>query len=67
VEYLLSPEVETRLAACPSAQIPLNPKVQVPPRVQSPRTVKAMQVDFDAAAAQWEAAAEFLRDTFAGG
>jgi hypothetical protein len=24
-------------------------------------------VDFDAAAAQWEAAAEFLRDTFAGG
>jgi len=67
VEYLLSPEVETRLAAGPSAQIPLNPKVEVPSRVQSPRTVKAMQVDFDAAAAQWDAAAEFLRDTFAGG
>ena len=30
VDYLLSPEVESTLAAGPSAQIPLNPNVQCP-------------------------------------
>jgi iron(III) transport system substrate-binding protein len=65
VEYLLSPEVEAKLAAGPSAQIPLHAAVEVKPRVETPRTVKPMQVDFQAAAAKWDEAARFLRDEFA--
>ena len=67
VEYLLSPEVEAKLAAGRSAQIPLNPNVKAKVRVQTPQTVKPMQVDFQQAAEKWDAAAEFLRDEFAGG
>jgi len=32
--------------------------------VETPRTVKAMQVDFAAAAKQWDAAAEFIERQF---
>jgi iron(III) transport system substrate-binding protein len=67
VDYLLSSEVESRLAAGPSAQVPLNPSVQAKVRVETPRTIRAMQVDFEAAAAKWDAAAQFLRDRFTGG
>jgi iron(III) transport system substrate-binding protein len=67
VDYLLSPGVETMLAAGPSAQIPLNPNVQAPDRVKTPKTVRPMQVDFDAAAEKWETVAKFLQDEFAGG
>jgi iron(III) transport system substrate-binding protein len=66
VDYLLSPEVETRLAEGGSAQIPLNPEVDVEVRVATPRTVKAMQIDFTRAAERWNTAAEFLRDKFTG-
>ncbi len=66
VDYLLSPEVETMLAAGPSAQIPLNPKVHVPNRIKTPGTIRAMKVDFDAAAEKWETVAKFLQDEFAG-
>jgi len=76
VDYLLSPPVEKRLAAGPSAQIPLNPEVcESTPgespgakyRVETPRTVKPMQIDFRDAAAHWDTAAKFLRDEFTGG
>ena len=41
VDYLLSPEVESRLAAGPSAQIPLNPKVESPATAcKTPRTIQ---------------------------
>jgi iron(III) transport system substrate-binding protein len=64
--YLLSPEVETALAEGPSAQIPLNPKVEASAKVETPRTVHAMQVDFEKAASLWETTvAPFLADTFA--
>ena len=66
VDYLLSPSVEEKLALGPSAQIPLNPAVNVPPRVETPRTVKAMRVDFEAAADEWNKAAQFVRDEFLG-
>jgi len=66
VDYLLSPEVEKKLAAGPSAQIPLNPEVDAEVRVETPQTVKAMPVDFEAAAERWDAAYEFLRDEFSG-
>jgi iron(III) transport system substrate-binding protein len=67
VDYLLSPEVEAQLAAGPSAQIPLNPAVEAPVRVETPRTKRPMQVDFEAAAAKWDTAAEYLRERFTGG
>ncbi len=67
VDYLLSSEVESRLARGPSAQIPLNRKVTTKPRVETPATVKAMQVDFAAAAEKWEQASEFIRDQFTTG
>ncbi|MEN6495407.1 MAG: extracellular solute-binding protein [Thermoguttaceae bacterium] len=66
VDYLLSPEVEARLAAGPSAQISLNPAVKAnTSRVATPQSIKAMAVDFPAAAEKWEEAAAFLRQQFA--
>ncbi|MBX6315477.1 MAG: extracellular solute-binding protein [Isosphaeraceae bacterium] len=64
--YLLSPEAEAALARGPSAQIPLNRKVETPARVETPRTVHALPVDFEAAARLWDEAAAFLTSEFAG-
>ena len=66
-DFLLSPEVETALAKGPSAQIPLNPELNVKLRVETPKTVHAMEVDFDAAARVWDTTADFLTQEFAGG
>ncbi len=66
VDYVLSPEVEAKLAAGPSAQIPLNREVQTKARVATPETVKAMQVRFEAAADKWDEVAEFLGGEFTG-
>jgi iron(III) transport system substrate-binding protein len=49
-DYLLSPEVEAALAGGPSAQIPLLKTTEASARVETPRTVHAMEVDFEAAA-----------------
>jgi len=67
VDYLLGPKVEAKLAAGPSAQIPLNPNVDVDVRVQTPKTIRPMAVDFEAAASKWKTAAGFIRDEFTGG
>jgi hypothetical protein len=64
VDFLLSPEVEARLARAESAQIPLNPQVEVEVRVETPRTVKALPVAFSAASQQWDAAAHFIQEKF---
>jgi iron(III) transport system substrate-binding protein len=64
VDYLLRRETEKRLAAGPSGQIPLNPTVQAKLRVATPQTVRAMEVDWTAAAQAWDSAAEFMRDEF---
>jgi iron(III) transport system substrate-binding protein len=63
--YLLSPAVEIALAAGPSAQIPLNSSVHTQLRVETPQTVHAMQVDFEAAARIWEQVAAYLLSEFA--
>jgi iron(III) transport system substrate-binding protein len=63
---LLSPEVESALARGPSAQIPLNSKVKDVPRIETPATVHAMDVDFEAAARLWDKVAAFLAEEFAG-
>jgi iron(III) transport system substrate-binding protein len=63
-DYLLSPEVEARLAQGASAQFPLNPAVTVRSRAAREQVLKQMPADFAAAARQWEPAAVFLRDEF---
>lgn len=67
VDYLLSPEVEGRLAESASHQVPLNPEVkaQLPQAMETPTTVKAMDVDFGKAADLWEEVHTFLRNEFA--
>ncbi len=65
-DYLLSPEVEAALADGPSAQIPLLKTTEASARVETPRTVHAMEVDFEAAAKVWRRAADFLAAEFAG-
>src|SRR5438034_10786737 len=66
IDYLLSPEVEGRLAESASHQIPLNPKVTapLPPAMQSARTIKAMAVDYEKAADLWDEVPDFLRTEF---
>ncbi|QDU86936.1 putative binding protein component of ABC iron transporter precursor [Pirellulimonas nuda] len=66
VDFLLSPEVEDRLAMGRGAQIPLNKNSKEKPRVKTPADVKAMEVDFTQAAKSWDAAAAYLAVTFAG-
>ena len=64
LDYLLSADVERRLAEGPSAQIPLRPGVPASPRVKTPPEVHAMEVDWSAAAQKWDAAAGFLKNEF---
>lgn len=65
VDFLLSRKVERMLAEGPSAQIPLSSQVQATSRVEPKEKPRAMQIDFQAAANRWDAAARFLRDLFA--
>ncbi len=65
VDYVLSAKAEAALAASESAQIPLNSQnADVEAQVETPLTVKAMEVDFNAAADQWDKVAAFMRETF---
>jgi iron(III) transport system substrate-binding protein len=66
VDYLLSPEVERRLAETGGRQIPLNPQVEakLPPQIQTPRTAKPMAADFGRAADLYEEAHRFLTAEF---
>jgi iron(III) transport system substrate-binding protein len=65
VDYLLSAEVESRLAASQSAQFPLHAKATATSPAAGAAPLKRMEVDFPAAAAKWDAAAEFLKLHFA--
>lgn len=64
VDYLLSPEVESQLAAGRSAQFPLNSHVSTTCRAAPQQALSHMTVDFSAAAAAWDSAATFIRDLF---
>ena len=64
-DAILTPEVEAALASGPSAQIPLMTTTETSARVETPRTVRPMAVDFQAAAARWDEAAAFIREEFA--
>jgi iron(III) transport system substrate-binding protein len=67
VDYLLSAEVEAKLAEGPAVQVPLNPRVnaKLPPQIETPKTVRAMRVDWAKAAARWDEAQAFLSEEFA--
>lgn len=66
IDYLLSAEVETRLAKSDSRQIPLNPQVKLDSikHIQTPRMVKALPVDFAKAAEHWKDSQAFLVKEF---
>ncbi|MEW6252653.1 MAG: extracellular solute-binding protein [Planctomycetota bacterium] len=70
IDYLLSPEVEARLAAGTSAQIPLNRHVRQRSRVATAtgaadlNSIRYMEVDFSQAAAAFPAAAAFVEREF---
>jgi iron(III) transport system substrate-binding protein len=63
-DALLRPEVEAALARGPGAQIPLLGRTTAAARVETPRTVHAMEVDFEAAARLWDRVASFLAAEF---
>ncbi len=67
VDYLLSADVEKRLAEGESHQVPLNPEVKatLPPQIETPKTVRGMKVDFAKAADMWEDVQTFIRQEFA--
>jgi iron(III) transport system substrate-binding protein len=67
IDYLLSPEVEAKLARSKSRQIPLNPRVEIelPKFLETPRTVRALPVDFARAAEKWQVSQAFLVEEFA--
>jgi iron(III) transport system substrate-binding protein len=67
VDYLLSANVERRLAEGGGYQIPLNPAAtaHLHPALVRPEQVKAMAVDWERAADLWDEAQAFLRDEFA--
>jgi iron(III) transport system substrate-binding protein len=66
IDFLLSPEVERRLAESKSKQIPLNPNVQVDSLepIKTPRMVRALPVDFGLAAENWKESQAFLVKEF---
>jgi len=65
IDYLLSKEVERKLAESAAAQIPLHPDVAVQLPIATWAKVKPMIVDFDRAAAMWDDVQTFLRNEFA--
>lgn len=64
IDYLLSAEVEGQLAAGASAQIPIQSDLRHRARVLPVEPVRWMEVDFAAAANQWEASRAVLTDLF---
>ena len=64
VDYLLSEEVEEKLAFGPSAQIPVRKTVKAPPHVPRPSEIKAMPVDYGRIAEEMKPSATFCRELF---
>jgi iron(III) transport system substrate-binding protein len=64
IDYLLSPAVEERLAAGPSAQIPLHAKVGGRSRVAMLSELRPMAVDFERAAERFAESAAWVEEVF---
>jgi iron(III) transport system substrate-binding protein len=66
IDFLLSPEVELKLAQSESRQIPLNPQVKLDAikHLEGVRSVRPLPVDFVQAAQSWKVSQEFLVKEF---
>jgi iron(III) transport system substrate-binding protein len=66
IDYLLSPEVEIKLAQSKSGQIPLNPNVKIDAikHLEGLKHARPMPVDFAKAADVWQESQEFLVKEF---
>lgn len=64
IDYILSKEIEEKLAFSRSAQIPVRKGVKKPDNVRSLSEIKAMEVDFEAVADQMETTGAYLQDLF---
>lgn len=64
IDYLLSREVESKLAFCESAQMPLRDGVRKPDSVPAFSSIKTMAVDYDKVAQNIDRAARFCQSLF---
>ncbi|KPA11169.1 iron ABC transporter substrate-binding protein [Candidatus Magnetomorum sp. HK-1] len=64
IDFLLSEEVESKLAHCESAQMPLRKNVAIPEGFRSFSDIKAMKVDYDKLAENIERSARFCQKVF---
>ncbi|MEP0846774.1 MAG: extracellular solute-binding protein [Phycisphaerae bacterium] len=64
IDYLLSAEVEARLAAGPSAQIPLRAAAKTKSRVGELAAIRAMRVEFRDALREFDRAARYVEANF---
>lgn len=64
IDYLLSREVEEKLAFCPSAQMPLRKGVKTPEGLPSYDEIKAMDVDYTKVAKRMEETGNYLQKIF---
>ena len=62
IDYLLSEEVESKLAFCGSLQIPLRPGVRRPENTPSAKDFKPMNVDYEKIAGKMEESCKALQD-----
>jgi iron(III) transport system substrate-binding protein len=61
IDYLLSKEVEAKLASSDAAQIPLHPGVEGPPELRPIGKLKTMQVNYAEIAAKLQAIQPYLK------
>jgi iron(III) transport system substrate-binding protein len=65
IDFILSREVEEKLAFADSAQIPLRPGVKKPDYVKAPgQDFRAMVADFEKAAEEYEKRGEYFHEIF---
>lgn len=64
-DFLMTPEIEDRLAMGRSSQLPISKDSNFPPAVLPTEPVRWMRVDFEAAAEGWDDWANVLADMFA--
>lgn len=64
IDYLLSKEVERKLAFCPSVQMPLRDDVPTPSGFVTIGQIKTMHVDYEKVADVMETSAQFIQKEF---
>ena len=64
VDWLLQPQVESKLAKGASAQFPVNPVVKTKSRAAPAEHIRWAEVDFEAASEMWDEASKILGEMF---